>query len=681
MRPAPLIDVLAKCKTYLSGTKISPLKRDFSPGSFLVSEFDSRQLTLEREIFQMNLREDVSLKEIADYLLSGIQSQYAGVIGSILLLRDGDHLEHFSAPSLPAGFAEAINGIKPVVGAGSCGTAAATGTTIVVEDIETDPLWKDYRHLALPFGLRACWSVPIFGSQNKILGTFAFYHLQTRAASPGMLLFIQRWAQLFGVLLEYRNSQEEARQIKERYMLSMKATHDLVWDWVVGEDKVYRNEEGLRAIFGFSNFTSHTSAEWLDRIHPEDLPGVNKLVQQIREDASMRHFKIRYRFLREDGSMMHVLDRGYIQRDALGKATRVIGAAKDITKYVQFEEQLKTSEEQYRHLFESNPLPMWIFDPATSCFLQVNTTSIQNYGYTEEEFLRMTIFDIRPPDEHPRLHALLAAYKKDRQTFARGNWKHRKKNGDIIRVEIFSHRIRFKGQMAMLVLANDVTKFDELQEQIEYERNIREQQVMRATIDMQEKARQEIGYELHDNVNQMLGAAKLYLEAGEPGKPLEEEFRLESMAILQTAIDEIRRLTRSLTPPMLSEFGLTGAIEALVLCMQKVQPFQIAFCHKGLDSQSLDAKLQLAIYRIIQEQTNNIIKYAKATQVDIDVKVYSKVVHVKIRDNGVGFSPDETAKGVGFTNINNRATVYQGEVLIESAPGHGCTIHVSLKLP
>lgn len=97
------------------------------------------------------------------------------VLGSILL-RDGRHLRHGAAPSLPPAYSAAIDGIELGPGVGSCGTAAHTASTVVVRDIATDPLWKDFKGLALQHELRACWSTPIFSSKNEVLGTFALYH-------------------------------------------------------------------------------------------------------------------------------------------------------------------------------------------------------------------------------------------------------------------------------------------------------------------------------------------------------------------------------------------------------------------------------------------------------------------------------------------------------------------------
>ena len=104
---------------------------------------------------------------------------------SILLLDDsGRHLRHCAAPNLPKAYCDAIDGAEIGPSAGSCGTAAFLGKPIYVTDIETDPLWADYRDVALPHGLRASWSTPIFDS-DRVLGTFAIYHSTPRGPTAG----------------------------------------------------------------------------------------------------------------------------------------------------------------------------------------------------------------------------------------------------------------------------------------------------------------------------------------------------------------------------------------------------------------------------------------------------------------------------------------------------------------
>ena len=125
----------------------------------------------------------VALETVLDRYLRTVESMADTVLlTSILLLdREGKHLRHVAAPSLPSSYCEALDGTEIGPTVGSCGTAAFLGRAIYVTDIATDPLWADYRHLALPHGLRACWSTPIRNADDAVIGTFAIYHLTARS--------------------------------------------------------------------------------------------------------------------------------------------------------------------------------------------------------------------------------------------------------------------------------------------------------------------------------------------------------------------------------------------------------------------------------------------------------------------------------------------------------------------
>jgi PAS domain S-box-containing protein len=121
------------------------------------------------------------LNESLDALVMLLEAQCPSMRGSILLLDpDGVHLRHGAAPNLPEDYRRAIDGEPIGPAAGSCGTAAFRRETVIVEDIASDPLWSDYRELALKHGLRACWSTPIKDATGRVLGTFAMYY-----AAPG----------------------------------------------------------------------------------------------------------------------------------------------------------------------------------------------------------------------------------------------------------------------------------------------------------------------------------------------------------------------------------------------------------------------------------------------------------------------------------------------------------------
>lgn len=126
------------------------------------------------------------------YLLQVESASDSDVRTSILLLdRDRKHLLHGAAPSLPKAYCDAIDGQAIGPSAGSCGTAAYLGHSIFVIDIARNPLWDDYRHLALPHGLRSCWSTPIRSNDDEVIGTFAVYHSTPRAPSEDEISAIE----------------------------------------------------------------------------------------------------------------------------------------------------------------------------------------------------------------------------------------------------------------------------------------------------------------------------------------------------------------------------------------------------------------------------------------------------------------------------------------------------------
>ena len=144
----------------------------------------------------------------------------------------------------------------------------------------------------------------------------------------------------------------------------------------------------------------------------------------------------------------------------------VVASFTDITELKRVEATLRESESRFRLLFESNPLPMWVYDRQTLRFLAVNDAAIRHYGYSREEFERMTLVDIRPPAEVPRLLERSRDISFRRGALNQGEWKHRIKDGRDIDVEIFADELTFGGRAAMLVVAHDVTERKKLEAQL-----------------------------------------------------------------------------------------------------------------------------------------------------------------------------------------------------------------------
>jgi len=162
----------------------------------------------------------VPLAEVLTTLVRGVEAEYPDMMGSVLLIdTTGSHLLTGAAPSLPAFYNAAIHGVTIGPTVGSCGTAAFTGKRVVVTDIQTDPLWSDYKALAAQAGLAACWSEPILSSNGRLLGTFAFYYAQPRVPSKAEIDTIAASAQLAALAIERK--QAEVALATEKELLSV----------------------------------------------------------------------------------------------------------------------------------------------------------------------------------------------------------------------------------------------------------------------------------------------------------------------------------------------------------------------------------------------------------------------------------------------------------------------------
>lgn len=197
-----------------------PIKGSGSPIGKLVQrehqklkEEQSRHLLVAQSKVLETLSGDASLREMLGVFAETIERQSEGMLCSVLLL-DGQTLRHGAAPSLPAEYNRAVDGLTIGPKVGSCGTAAYKKKQVIVSDIETDPLWADYRHVARRYGLRACWSTPIVCRNGEVLGTFALYYREPRKPNEHELRLMNIWSHVASLGIRRKMAQEslEAKQ-------------------------------------------------------------------------------------------------------------------------------------------------------------------------------------------------------------------------------------------------------------------------------------------------------------------------------------------------------------------------------------------------------------------------------------------------------------------------------------
>ncbi|MEO6406936.1 MAG: PAS domain S-box protein, partial [Ferruginibacter sp.] len=362
------------------------------------------------------------------------------------------------------------------------------------------------------------------------------------------------------------------------------------------------------------------------------------------------------------------------QFDESGKLKGFFAIQTDVTREKEAEKILKASEERYRYLFQNSPASIFIWDLANFQILEVNKTAEKFYGYFREEFLTKTVFDITLTSEHLKIKQFASVALQKTSCKWEVLRTHLNKEGKEKFMSISSHCILLKGRPAILVLATDITDKTILENELENERHQKQQEITEAVISAQEQDRQQLGAELHDNINQILAGSLLYLGLAKNDLMIEHEYLNEAEKQISSAIYEIRKLSHSLIPPSLNESDLVAAIQHLISDTENSSSIKVSLYVKGFDENNMSDKLKLNIYRVIQEQFNNIHKHAEAQKVIISLEKENGKTVLSIKDDGVGFDVDQKANGVGLMNIKTRVSLFNGSMLIISSPGNGCEL-------
>jgi PAS domain S-box-containing protein len=227
--------------------------------------------------------------------------------------------------------------------------------------------------------------------------------------------------------------------------------------------------------------------------------------------------------------------------------------------------------------------------------------------------------------------------------------------------------------------AQDCTDRYDIEKQLIEERISKERKIIEATLYGQEMEKAEIGKELHDNINQMLTTVKLYHEMALSKREMTHSFINKAAEILLATIEEIRGLSKSLVAPGVFEISLTESVNDLIDTIAHGRNIKITF-QVDDNKEELPGKVRIMIFRIIQEQLNNILKHAHAKKVRIRLTKDNMHLRLLIQDDGKGFDVKEKKCGIGLKNISSRAKCYDGMMTIDSAPGEGCTMLVFIPL-
>ena len=356
--------------------------------------------TLEAKVLN-SVTSGTRFTEILNEVTLGIEAILPESKASILFLDNtGQHLIKGAAPSLPEAYTDAIDGERIGNFAGSCGTAAYRKKMIIVEDIETDPLWKNYKTVALTHGLRACWSIPVFNDKHQVIATFAIYHHEIKTPEKSDLDTVERIARIISLITMKNINDEKMLESEQRFRRVFKEA-------AIGIAITESDGRFLEANQTYCDMLGYTleelqKTEFSSLTHPDDrmrnMKEIKDILSGLRESSI-----INKRYIKKTGETVWARLSVSVHRDNSGRPLHLIAIAEDVTEMhmaAQRESEIERSlmlllknlpGVAYRGLNDSN----WTMRYLSDAFVSLT-------GYEREDVLdnhRLSFAELIHPDD------------------------------------------------------------------------------------------------------------------------------------------------------------------------------------------------------------------------------------------------------------------------------------------
>ena len=411
----------------------------------------------EKRLLEMIAKGD-SLSLVLAELCRLFEELCAGSFSSILLLDpDTKQLRHGAAPSLPQKYIEAINGGVIGPSAGSCGTAAYRGEPVIASNIATDPLWADYRDVALAHGLRACWSTPILSQENNVLGTFAIYYREPRSPDSQQQAVIDQLTHLACIALERKRAEETLRR-SEAYLAEaqkLSRTGSFGWNVVTGE--LYWSAETF-CIVGYDRTVKPTLELVYERTHPQDRTLVRETLNRATRDEAGLDFE--HRLLMPDGAVKHVHVLAQPVKTG-NSALGFVGAVMDITEKKKSEDAVRAAKARFEGILEIAEDAIISVDSGQHIVL-FNQGAEKVFGYAQAEVIGKPL-DILLPQRFAHAHSGHIKEFARSSDVARTMGQRRevfglRKDGSEFPAEASISKLDLGGELVFTVILRDVTE-------------------------------------------------------------------------------------------------------------------------------------------------------------------------------------------------------------------------------
>ncbi|MBD0331771.1 MAG: PAS domain S-box protein [Chitinophagaceae bacterium] len=420
-----------------------------------------------------------------------------------------------------------------------------------------------------------------------------------------------------------------------------------------------------------------------DFVHPDDINlAYESFTKEVKEIPEVKSIVIR--LLKKNNEWLWCMVRGHNLLSNPYVAGIVI-YFHDHTIQKKASEALQESEQRFKKLISNLQVGVLLQDGSGNIVMS-NNVMLQLMSTGEEELKGRKIWEVftdvitedgtpMKPEERPTFMAIYSIQPV--RDFVMGVL-HPTRKERVWMIINSEPIVDAEGNVQNIVSSfTDITERKKLEQKLVADRINQQKMITQATIDGQEKERREIGRELHDNIGQQLTTTKLFLDLAKSSAD-DATNEMISMALksISDLINEIRGISRALMPSTLEDLGLIDSISELIESISRIQPIKIDFDYSYFNENTIAENKKLMLFRIIQEQLNNIIKYAGASYVTITLHKKDDEISLEIIDNGKGFKTNSIKSGSGLKNIQSRAELFGGYMLVKSQPGKGCRLQV-----
>ncbi len=465
------------------------------------------------------------------------------------------------------------------------------------------------------------------------------------------------------------------KQSEARYRLLVETTNDLIWEI---------DQEGA-----YTYLSPHVK-DWLG-YEVEELLGHRPFELMPGDEARHLHALFLEKLASGEGVLelevisLHRSGHRVIHEvnaspvfDATGACRGFRGTSRDITERKRIAQLLRQNHEELQLIYDRMVDGLLIADVETKRFVRANQAICRMLGYTESEMLSRSVLDIHPPEHLPEiLEHFMAQATGTLQVAA--DLPVLRRDGSVFFADITTNHLLYQGRPCNIGFFRDITERKEAAEQLR-----REHEMLRELLKSHDRERQIIAYEIHDGLAQQLVAAimqfesSLRLEKLRPDRsPRTGDVVLE---LLRQCLAETRRLIGGLRPPILDQFGVVPALQNLATESREHWGVDVVFQHNvGFDR--LEPMLENAIFRIAQEGLANACRHSQSTRVELGLTQQENLVHVCVRDWGIGFDPERVnERCFGLAGIRERARLLGGKVTVVTQPQAGSQVSVELPL-